>query len=53
MIGGGLAGSMVAMRLASAGREVVLLEKEREAHHKVCGEFLSREAIHYLAAGRD
>ena len=36
------------MRLAAAGREVVLIEKEREAHHKVCGEFLSREAIHYL-----
>ncbi len=48
VIGGGLAGSMVAMRLAAAGRDVVLLEKEREAHHKVCGEFLSREAIHYL-----
>ncbi len=48
VIGGGLAGSMVAMRLAAAGREVVLLEKEREAHHKVCGEFLSAEAIQYL-----
>ena len=30
VIGGGLAGSMVAMRLAAAGREVTLLEKERE-----------------------
>jgi flavin-dependent dehydrogenase len=48
VIGGGLAGAMAATRLAAAGREVVLLEKEREAHHKVCGEFLSREAIHYL-----
>lgn len=48
VIGGGLAGSMLAMRLAAAGREVVLLEKEREAHDKVCGEFLSREAVHYL-----
>jgi len=48
VIGGGLAGSMVAMRLAAAGREVVLIEKEREPHHKVCGEFLSAEAIHYL-----
>lgn len=48
VIGGGLAGSMVALRLASAGREVLLLEKEREAHHKVCGEFLSGEAIEYL-----
>lgn len=48
VIGGGPAGSMVAFRLAAAGRKVVLLEKEREAHHKVCGEFLSTEAIHYL-----
>jgi flavin-dependent dehydrogenase len=39
---------MASIRLASAGREVVLLEKERSAHHKVCGEFLSPEAVEYL-----
>ena len=49
VIGGGLAGSMAALRLAAASREVTLLERERTAHHKVCGEFLSREAIEYLA----
>jgi len=48
VIGGGPAGSMLAMRLASAGRRVLLVEKERGPHHKVCGEFLSREAIEYL-----
>jgi flavin-dependent dehydrogenase len=48
VIGGGLAGSMLALRLASAGREVMLLEKQREPEHKVCGEFLSAEAIGYL-----
>jgi flavin-dependent dehydrogenase len=48
VIGGGLAGSMVAIRLASAGRQVTLLEKESTAHHKVCGEFLSPEAVEYL-----
>ena len=48
VIGGGLAGSMVTIRLASAGRSVTLLEKERSAHHKVCGEFLSPEAVEYL-----
>ena len=48
IIGGGLAGSMVGMRLAAAGREVTLLERERVAHHKVCGEFLSHEAVEYL-----
>ncbi len=48
VIGGGPAGAMVALRLAELGREVVLLEKERGPHHKVCGEFLSREAVDYL-----
>jgi flavin-dependent dehydrogenase len=49
VIGGGLAGSMAALRLAAAGREVTILERERAAHHKVCGEFLSPEAVDYLA----
>jgi flavin-dependent dehydrogenase len=48
VIGGGPAGSMAAIRLAAAGRDVVLIERERAARHKVCGEFLSREAAHYL-----
>jgi flavin-dependent dehydrogenase len=48
VIGGGPAGAMVALRLAAAGRQVTLLEKEPGLHHKVCGEFLSPEAIAYL-----
>jgi flavin-dependent dehydrogenase len=48
VIGGGLAGGMAALRLARAGRDVMLVEKERTAHHKVCGEFLSPEAVDYL-----
>lgn len=48
VIGGGPAGSMAAIRLAAAGRDVVLIERECAAHHKVCGEFLSREAVYYL-----
>jgi flavin-dependent dehydrogenase len=48
VIGGGPAGAMVALRLAAAGRQVMLLEKEPGPHHKVCGEFLSPEAIGYL-----
>ena len=48
VIGGGPAGSMLGIRLADAGREVMLLEKEQTAQHKVCGEFLSREAVEYL-----
>jgi flavin-dependent dehydrogenase len=48
VVGGGPAGSMLAMRLADAGRQVTLLEKEPTTHHKVCGEFLSRETVEYL-----
>jgi flavin-dependent dehydrogenase len=48
VIGGGLAGSMAAIRLADAGRPVTLVERERAAHQKVCGEFLSSEAVEYL-----
>ena len=48
VIGGGPAGSMAALRLAESGRDVVLVEKERGPHHKVCGEFLSGEAVAYL-----
>ena len=48
VIGGGLSGAMTGLKLAQAGREVVLLERERKSHHKVCGEFLSPEAVDYL-----
>lgn len=48
VIGGGLAGSFAALCLARAGCRVVLLEKSRGPHDKVCGEFLSTEALHYL-----
>lgn len=54
VVGGGPAGAMAALRLAELGRRVVLLEKERGPQHKVCGEFLSREAVAYLeCAGID
>lgn len=48
VIGGGPAGTMAAIRVASASRSVLLIEREPAAHDKVCGEFLSREAVHYL-----
>jgi len=48
IIGGGLAGSAAAIRLARAGRDVVVIERALHAQHKVCGEFLSREALNYL-----
>jgi len=48
VIGGGLAGSAAAIVLGRAGSDVVLLERESQPQHKVCGEFLSREALKYL-----
>jgi len=48
VVGGGLAGSSAAIQLARAGRDVVLVERESQPQHKVCGEFLSREALKYL-----
>lgn len=49
IIGGGPAGAAAAIRLAEAGRQVVVLERTAAAHHKVCGEFLSVEALGALA----
>jgi flavin-dependent dehydrogenase len=48
VIGGGLAGAALAQQLAAAGRAVVLVERQHGPHHKVCGEFLSGEAVLYL-----
>jgi len=46
--GGGPAGAAAACLLARAGREVLVLEREAEPTPKVCGEFLSGEAVAYL-----
>jgi menaquinone-9 beta-reductase len=43
-IGGGPAGAAFALELARNGRRAIVLERTAEAHHKVCGEFLSAEA---------
>ena len=54
VIGGGLAGAMAGLRLAEAGRAVLLVERESGPRAKVCGEFLSAEAVAYLrGAGVD
>src|SRR6516164_4252872 len=50
VIGGRPAGTALATHLAKAGRSTVLFEKEKDAHDKVCGEFMSQEGAHYLAA---
>jgi flavin-dependent dehydrogenase len=36
------------MHLARAGRDVILIERKAGPHDKVCGEFISGEAVHYL-----
>jgi glycine/D-amino acid oxidase-like deaminating enzyme len=49
VIGAGLAGSAVACRLAAAGLAPLLLERDLQPRHAVCGEFLSIEAQAELA----
>jgi menaquinone-9 beta-reductase len=48
VIGGGIAGGAIAAHLARAGHEVVLIERKAHPHDKVCGEFISGEAVYYL-----
>ena len=48
VVGGGLAGSALAILLARSGRPVTLVEQHAGPRHKVCGDFLSAEAIIYL-----
>ncbi len=50
VIGGGPAGAALATRLARAGRQVTLVERDAGPTDKVCGEFLSREAGLYLGS---
>ena len=52
IIGGGPAGSTVAIVLAEAGRQVVLIEKSKQAQHTVCGEFLCPESLPLLHRNR-
>lgn len=48
IIGGGLAGLTAAIHLSRQNIHVILIEKERYPHHKVCGEYLSKEVLPYL-----
>ena len=48
IIGGGPAGSAAAIRLASAGRKVLLVDKAKFPRHKLCGEFVSPECLRHF-----
>jgi flavin-dependent dehydrogenase len=50
IIGGGVAGCAASIALARKGRSVTLIEREPTPRHKVCGEFLSGEALEDLRA---
>lgn len=50
ILGGGVAGCAAAIALAQKGRSVTLIEREPTPRHKVCGEFLSGEALEDLHA---
>jgi flavin-dependent dehydrogenase len=50
IVGGGVAGCAAAIALARKGRAVTLIEREPAPRHKVCGEFLSGEALEDLHA---
>ena len=50
VVGGGVAGCAAAIALARKGRGVTLIESELTPRHKVCGEFLSGEALEDLHA---
>ena len=48
ILGGGVAGCAASIALARKGRHVTLIEREETPRHKVCGEFLSGEALEDL-----
>ena len=50
ILGGGIAGCAAAIALARKGQSVTLIEREPKCRHKVCGEFLSGEALEDLHA---
>jgi flavin-dependent dehydrogenase len=50
ILGGGVAGCAASIALARKGRSVTLIEREPTPRHKVCGEFISGEALEDLHA---
>jgi flavin-dependent dehydrogenase len=50
VLGGGVAGCAASIALARKGHSVRLIERDMTSRHKVCGEFLSGEALEDLSA---
>lgn len=48
IIGAGIAGSTLAILFAQDGKKVLLIEKNKLPHHKVCGEFISLESYPFF-----
>ncbi|GEQ86402.1 FAD-dependent oxidoreductase [Patiriisocius marinistellae] len=48
IIGGGLAGLTAALHLSQNNIKVLVIEKYKFPHHKVCGEYVSNEVLPYL-----
>lgn len=48
VVGGGLAGLTAAIDLSQKGHRVLVFEKHRYPHHKVCGEYVSNEVMPYV-----
>jgi flavin-dependent dehydrogenase len=48
IVGGGLAGLTAAIHLSQKRHRVLVIEKKTYPHHKVCGEYVSKEIMPYL-----
>lgn len=48
IIGGGPAGASLATELTRRGRRVEVIEQTTAMDHKVCGEFISHEAVNFI-----
>jgi len=48
IVGGGLAGLTAALHLSNSDFKILLFEKNKYPHHKVCGEYISNEVLLYF-----
>ncbi len=48
IVGGGLAGLTAAIDLKNKGLTILVIEKRKYPHHRVCGEYVSNEVVPYL-----